>query len=238
MLPIARKMLHGATFVKDAMQLLINRPVLLIYPAVLALLLITTVFITFPYFKQLTFDGTYSTSHLFLLLVLPSIISAIQIFLLACMAHHAMHILQGEINSIPETIRGVARRFVQLLLWCIIILVYQRLAVTTVDISTVLSSLVLPIIATENTGVFTALKRICILVWQYAAVFSGAFIVLLSISIVQLLLMRIFGSPQVIATYTLDGLVGSLYVLTFTIFYFEYYARPRPELADIFTPDI
>lgn len=254
MMLIARKLLHGATFVRDSIQLIINNPVVLIYSVATFIINVAISFVTFPYFRELIQGNASSGMEFFLLRLVPALMTGVSIFFLACIAHHGMHLLQGELTSIQETLRGVVRRLLQIIVWLLIVLTYQYLVIkfgfkllqcqdlvcinsllyrSLIGVVTISSSLVLPIIATENTNVVVALQRVIVLVWRYFAVFLGAFIALFLINVVENSIVGLFTSYQAIAEYLLNILISPLSILTYTIFYFQYYARPRPELADI-----
>lgn len=169
------------------------------------------------------------------------IIIFIMLFFLACLAHHAMNILKKEAHGIAATIKGVVRRFPTLSVWFMFKIIISKFFISfllphrvmntfvfffwvIVVLIHYLTSLVLPILATEKVGLIPALKRSYRLVMNYWMTFIGIFLVFDLLASVDILVVNIC--------------VEHLCILTYTIFYYEYYARPKPELTDIFSHDV
>lgn len=166
------------------------------------------------------------------------LITLISLFFLACLAHHAMHKLQNETHGFTDTLRDVIYKLPKLGIWfafviilrvCVFLFLSKSgmltiLSLIVIAIVSYVTSLVLPILSTEETGLITAIKRSYRLVVEYWISFIGVFLLFHLLGFTSNLAINIF--------------VGQLAVLTYTIFYYEYYARPKPELAGLFYPDV
>lgn len=232
---IINKLVHGLGLIKRSAQLAFAHPILFVYGAVILTTGIGFMirFNTVPWFNVVYF---------FLLAI-------IDFFALACLCHHAMHILQQELHGFKDTLVDIAMMAGKLFLWFIV----QFVLALLVSISTTVmkeqqfsglsvgalllllcvtvinfyTALVFPILAIEeNTGIITAIKRSYTIVMAYAMIFLSIFITFFIASTISLYLLP--GFAEIVEYFRL---------LTYTVFYYEYYARPRPELASAFYPD-
>ncbi len=227
---IFRKFLHGIQLVIRSVQLVIAHPVLLVYSACAlgGVLLINTLRV--PIMSSTTLYEMLSS------LVLLISREGVQLFFFACSAHHAMHILAHEVTGIQETVCAVVQCLPQLAIWLIFLVIAQL--ITTYPLWThqgfsLADALLVPLLAMGQTSLALAIERAWSLVEQFFAV---------CLSIMVLFVGSCFLIAQ-IGQYSLYSFLGifilqSLNILTFTIFYFEHYVRPKPELMDIFSPDI
>lgn len=243
------KLLHGLKLIKQSVQLVIAHPVLLVYSVcsfvISSLISLLVIFIGFGVVAtSITITSIQNPSTFLLsMFILTVLLTGVSLFFLACLAHHAMHILQNELHTVKETIHGVSQRLPKLSLWCIfkviisipwvmISILFGNFTVTFFSVTTIvwfvivaiisyLTSLVLVILATEQTGIIAAVKRSYRLVVEYWMIFIGVFLIF-----------------HVLRFMVLNILIDQFAMLTYTIFYYEYYARPKPELAEMFYPDI
>lgn len=254
------RMWHGLMLIKRSVLFVMSNPILLIY-GICSFAISYGLNLMFLHVKENLLTGSYQASAQVISdvyarigvcnLLFTSISTGFTLFFLACLAHHAMHILQHELHSVKETFAGVMRRWAPLALWIlfqlsmrffglgirglIVLPKYTNYTIAVplwtmlVCIISYFMSLVLPIIATEQTGIIVAIKRSCHLVWQFFIQFIAIFFVF---SIAQIIAYAYMHSTALLIV------VKHLEVLTYTIFYYEYYARPKPELAELFYPDV
>lgn len=254
------RMWHGLMLIKRSVELVVANPILVIY-GICSFVISYCLNLMFLHVKENLLLGSYEASAQVISdvyarigvcsLIFTCIATCFTLFFLACLAHHAMHILQHELHSIKETFAGVMRRWAPLSAWILIQFgirffglairglvvlpnyakysIAVQLWVILVCVISYLTSLVLPIIATEQTGIIVAIKRSCYLVWQFFIIFIGIFFIF---SLAQIVAYKYMQSTALLIV------VKHLEVLTYTIFYYEYYARPKPELAELFYPDV
>ena len=254
------RMWHGLMLIKRSVLFFVSNPILLIY-GICSFAISYGLNLMFLHVKENLLAGSYEASAQVISdvyarigvcnLLFTSISTGFTLFFLACLAHHAMHILQHDLHSVKETFAGVMRRWAPLALWILFQLSMRfggliikglvvlpnyaqystavTLWVILVCVISYLTSLVLPIIATEQTGIIVAIKRSCQLVWQFFIILIGIFFIF---SLAQIVAYAYMHSAALLIV------VKHLEVLTYTIFYYEYYARPKPELAGIFYPDV
>lgn len=251
---------HGLRLIKRSVELVIANPVLLVY-GICSFVISYCLNLIFFHVKENLLLGSYEASAQvisdvyarigFCSWILTSVSTCFTFFFLACLAHHVMHILQHDLNTVKESFAGVMRRWAPLTLWILFQIsmrffgsiikalvflpsyakysIAVQLWVIIVCLVSYLTSLVLPIIATEQTGIIVAIKRSCGLVYRFFMQLIGVFLVF---SLAQIVAYTYMESTALLVV------VKHLEVLTYTIFYYEYYARPKPELAELFYPDV
>lgn len=235
-----KKITHGLSLIRQAIQLLIAHPVLLVYGSVIVL----------NVFFALTRSSTVPVYNIISILLLL----LVNFFALACLCHHTMHILQQELHGVRDTIVDVTKKSAKLLIWFGMQFIlkffgslsmgvlleknnlgihsYSMLALAMLfmlgfAVITFYIALVLVILATEPTGIVTAIQRSCRLVATYCQVFLGIFLVFF---LSDVLSFWLFPSLMMVIEY--------IRYVTYTIFYYEYYARSRPDLASMYAQDI
>lgn len=235
-----KKVTHGLSLIRQAIQLLIAHPILLVYGSVIVL----------NVFFALTRSSTVPVYNIVSILLLL----LVNFFALACLCHHTMHILQQEMHGVRDTIVDVAKRAGKLSVWFgmqfilkfvgslsmgvlleknnLGIHAYSMLALAVLfmlgfAVITFYIALVLVILATEETDIVVAIKRSCRLVSDYILVFLGIFLVFFLSDVLSFWLL-----PSVMMV------IEYIRYVTYTIFYYEYYARPRPDLASMYSQDV
>lgn len=258
---------YGTSFVVRSIHVLITNPILLVYSTLPVLMVHTMSTLGMPLFKAIAYGTAGSATEFLVYKVLPVATIGIKVFFVAALAHHAMHILQGEFTGIKESIAGATKRLPALIWWALMVILYQMLSaylgitihslvsgalfrqnalyimlaliyagITGIVIA--LTSLVIPIIATEKTGMLTACKRSAHLIIQYAGVFLGLLLLLFATDIIELILMRNLFDYRMAVTLFFGIFIRPITILAYTLFYYHYYAQPKPELADYFPRDL
>lgn len=196
------------------------------------------------------------TTHSYFQLAQFSLLTFIGIFFLACLAHHAMHKLKKESHGCKETLRDILYKLPKLFVWFAFIfvvyhypfrmvwqlfwahyplpawvVVYCMIMILLVYVT----SLVLPILATEPIGVIAAFKRSYQLVSRYLMVFIGIFLLFNMLILVckyvvitmppSKFFMYGYGKFFMYGYDALLIFVRHLEILTYTIFYYDYYAK-------------
>lgn len=243
------KVWDGIRLIKQSVLLVIEHPVLLVYGIcsfIISSLISLVVFLSgITLFYTSTNNAEVSPTFFISMFLFIILVTCVSLFFLACLAHHAMQILHNELHSVRETINAVVSRLKPLSLWCIFkialnmpwmatVLLFGNSYLTFFISITALwfiivaaisyvTSLVLIILATEQTGIIAAVKRSYRLVTDFFMFFLGIFVI-----------FTFFGFNK----GPLSTLVEHLGMLTYTIFYYEYYVKPKRELAGILYPNV
>lgn len=236
------KVWDGLKLIKQSVLLVVAHPVLLVYGIcsfiISSLISLVAFLIGISLFYTSMNNAGVGSTFFLSLFVLVALITCVSLFFLACLVHHAMHILQNEPHSVRETINAVVRRLKPLSFWCIFKIVTSTTSVAAlmlfgnvylsffisitalwfviVAVINYVTSLVLIILATEQTDIIAAVKRSYRLVSDFFMFFIGLF-----------LIFALFGSKGPLSTF-----IEQLGMLTYTIFYYEYYVRTKSELTD------
>lgn len=228
------KIINGLQLIKQSVLLVIAHPVLLLYSVcsfALSSLIILLAMLIVGISHTSIINAQTASSFFLPVCILIALLTCVNLFFFACLAHHAMHKLKKETHGFKDTLRDVIYKLPTLSIWfafkiClyifwILIPIYIPLTVVTIAVSwsiaTIIgyvTSLVLPILATEKTGVIAAVKRSCRLATDYFMVLIGIF-----------LIFSLFGSTNLLSIF-----VQQLEVLTYTIFYYDYYIKREHKL--------
>lgn len=241
---------HGLTLIPQSLRLAIKQPILLVYATLSCAIrqAVRIVFEASPYsmksnlamlmdsqtsIEQVVNFWTNYTYYQFARIV---VLTLIGLFFLACLAHHAMHKLKHEAHGFKDTLRDVLYKLPKLLVWFtfIIIIYYYPMGIlwnflrskppfnphiafycTVIAFVLYMTSFVLPILATEKTGIIAAFKRSAYLASRFSMAFIGIFL--------------IFTAAMVVCNFVKYNMVlifvQHLEMLTYTIFYYDYYVK-------------
>lgn len=187
--------------------------------------------------------------------------SVLTTFFALCIAHHAMRLIRYQKVTIRGTFTAIAQRYQQVIPWLLFILLVSRTTLTaffteknhlTAALAFIFiiirlgTRLAEPIIATEHGSFVRALYRSLYLVWRNLCTYISAmfcmiaFCLLLELPftilcmIVEHTLPIAWAAPIAHLIITLASiLIWPLAIVTWTMFYYEFYVRPELELAEI-----